>query len=100
MTKTSIYNNNGIVKFSTLGMKTHSCYGRGGHFHSFIRNGFSLGILYSSSAGYLYRFYSTNTSIITTRSTVKIVPAATYLNPDTQKLAILNENKNKGGVYR
>ena len=39
-------------------------------------------------------------SIITTRSTVKIVPAATYLNPDTQKLAILNENKNKGGVYR
>lgn len=58
--------------------------------------GFSLVVL-SSSVGYRYIIYSTNTSIITTRSTVEIVPVATYLNPDTQKLAILYENKNKAG---
>lgn len=87
--------------FSTRGMKTYDRnFYNMGPFCRFTRSGFSLVVLYSSSIGFHYRFYSTNTSMITKKSTVKIVPVATYLNPDTQKLAILYENKNKTGVYR
>ena len=38
--------------------------------------------------------------MITTNSLEKIEPVAIYLNADTQKLAILYDNKNKAGVYR
>ena len=98
----NIYNNNGKVMLSTRGMKAYRCssFCGMGHFCHFTRSKFSLVVLYSSSVGYHYRFYSTNTSIITTRSTVEIVPVATYLNPDTQKLAILYENKNKAGYKK
>jgi hypothetical protein len=38
--------------------------------------------------------------VITTNSLVKIEPVAIYLNADTQKLAIIYDNKNKAGIYR
>jgi hypothetical protein len=47
-----------------------------------------------------WTFYSTNTDVITTNSLVKIEPVAIYLNADTQKLAIIYDNKNKAGIYR
>lgn len=47
-----------------------------------------------------WTFYSTNTDVITTNSLVKFEPVAIYLNADTQKLAIIYDNKNKAGIYR
>ena len=91
MKRINIYNNNRKVTFSTLGMKTYNCFVIWGYFYR------SLVVLYSSPVGYHYRFYSTNTSINIIRSTVEIVPVVTYLNPDTPKLAIFYENKNKAG---
>lgn len=44
------------------------------------------------------RFYSTNPS--PEIEPTEVVPVVTYSNPDTQKLDILNDNKNKAGVYR
>ena len=45
-----------------------------------------IGILYFSTTSYCFGN--------------NIKPAVVYTNPDTQKLQILKENKNKSGVYR
>lgn len=44
-----------------------------------------------------FRFYS---SKITYEDNLQIVPAHTYLNADTDKFAVLEDNRNKVGVYR
>jgi len=41
-------------------------------------------------------FYSNNA----TSSSTTFVPVVSYLNADTKKTAILQDNKNKVGIYR
>jgi len=100
MRKNYIYEVNGIVRFSTPGMKTSiksRNFYRCGDFYGSIFRGLSLGAPCCSLVSLHFRYYSTNTNVIAANSPVKIEPAVIYLNADTQKLAIIYDNKNKAG---